>query len=63
VICSSKNIAFVCTGEGKRDALTQIFNPITRKSLPSGLIDPASYGKAGEVVWFIDRSASPDSKL
>jgi len=55
VVTHGLRIAFVATGEGKRDALRQIFDTEEGRSLPCGLVN---VGGAEKVSWFTDTKAA-----
>eukprot|EP01147_Barroeca_monosierra_P003322 gene3322-6006_t len=51
---AASNVAFVCTGAGKADAIQQIFQPSREEdTLPAGNV----HARIG-VVWFLDDSAA-----
>jgi len=60
VLNNAKQVAFVCTGEPKKDALAKILEgPNTNKNeLPSSLVSP----KSGDLKWFIDKEAAQGLK-
>eukprot|EP00008_Paramoeba_atlantica_P006320 CAMPEP_0201492478 /NCGR_PEP_ID=MMETSP0151_2-20130828/33272_1 /ASSEMBLY_ACC=CAM_ASM_000257 /TAXON_ID=200890 /ORGANISM="Paramoeba atlantica, Strain 621/1 / CCAP 1560/9" /LENGTH=257 /DNA_ID=CAMNT_0047879313 /DNA_START=99 /DNA_END=872 /DNA_ORIENTATION=+ len=58
LICSARDIAFVCTGESKQEALKSVFKDSTEQPLPSALVNPTSFKKEGKVTWFVDSSAA-----
>jgi 6-phosphogluconolactonase/glucosamine-6-phosphate isomerase/deaminase len=61
VIEAARDIIFVCTGESKKQILSEIFphDPnAARSPLPSAIIHPSS--KEGRLQWFMDVHAAPD---
>ncbi|KAI9681442.1 MAG: suppressor of los1-1 [Caeruleum heppii] len=54
VVNQAHRIAFVTSGEGKRDILKKIFDTDEGHSLPSGLVNE---GGAEKVSWFTDEKA------
>ena len=54
VVVGGIKIAFVATGEGKREILGKILDTEEGKSLPCGLVNE---GGAGKVSWFTDHGA------
>ena len=56
MICSAHDIAFVCTGGSKKDALFNVLGK-GEEVLPSGLVVPEKFGGKGGVSWFVDRAA------
>ncbi|KAL3315350.1 hypothetical protein Ciccas_006015 [Cichlidogyrus casuarinus] len=54
VICNSRNIVFIVTGEGKADILKKLLKDnLTGVEYPCNLIQPIN----GELVWLVDESA------
>lgn len=59
VVLHASNIAFVATGEGKRELLQKLFETQDGKTLPCGIVN----SRAGDkVVWFTDAAASKGIK-
>ncbi|KAL1956646.1 hypothetical protein VTO42DRAFT_6993 [Malbranchea cinnamomea] len=55
VVTHAHRIAFVATGEGKKDILRQIFDTPEGRSLPCALVNA---GAAEKVSWFTDSKAT-----
>ncbi len=55
VVTHGVKIAFVATGEGKKDILKQIFDSEEGRGLPCGLVNE---GGAEKVSWFTDKMAT-----
>jgi 6-phosphogluconolactonase len=49
---SSRDVAFLATGEGKRDVVVRA--QAGDRTIPAGMVHPV-----GRLHWFVDRAASP----
>ena len=55
MISSARDVAFVCTGGSKKEALYSVLGK-GKEVLPSGLVTE-KFGGEGAVSWFVDRAA------
>lgn len=58
VLNAARNVVFVCTGDGKREAVKRVLE-LNDTEVPSALVRPT----AGKLRWFLDAPAASDLKV
>jgi 6-phosphogluconolactonase len=57
-VCASRAVVYVCTGEGKRQALKGVLEQEERSNFPAGFARP--YATSAEYHWLVDEPATLD---